>query len=413
MREAQRNDNQLEELRTNEKEKCNFWLRKFGKTELWTLKSSSDGRFRIFVPVSLHTALVEWFHNALMHPGASRMEESVKAHFTWPRRKRDIKEYVRKCKVCQMTKSTNKKKQGKIPLKDEREIKPFKTLTVDLCGPWPIQATVEEKVETNQKSANTNRKRNSKTEIVTRTKRAQIWALTIVDEGSGWPEVIPIENKKSKEIALLVDAEWFCRYPRPLNCIHDNGTEFTGEEFQEMLESYGVKSKPTTVKNQQANAIHERVHLMIAEMLRTQELVVPHDSTVMAEVRRLLQSVAYALRATTNTVTKYSSGQLIFGRDMLIHQSDIVDWDTVRSRKRAQQIRDNERENSKRANYTWKVGDKCLIVTSVDERKGKLLKFKHKGPYDVIKVNNNGTVRIKSKNFEETINIRRLSPFNE
>ena len=98
---------------------------------------------------------------------------------------------------------------------------------------------------------------------------------------------------------------------------------------------------------------------------------------------------------------------------MLIHQSDTVDWDTIRSRKRAQQIRDNGCENSKRANYTWKVGDKCLIVTSADKGKGKTLKFKHKGPYDVIKVNNNGTVRIKSKNFEETINIRRLSPFNK
>ena len=39
--EAQHDDNQLEELRTNEKEKFNFWLRKFRNTELWTLKSSS------------------------------------------------------------------------------------------------------------------------------------------------------------------------------------------------------------------------------------------------------------------------------------------------------------------------------------------------------------------------------------
>ena len=64
-------------------------------------------------------------------------------------------------------------------------------------------------------------------------------------------------------------------------------------------------------------------------------------------------------------------------------------------------------------NYTWKVGDKCLIVTCADKRKWKLLEFKHKGPYEVIKVNDNGVVKIKSENFEETINIRRLILFNE
>ena len=29
-----------------------------------------------------------------------------------------------------------------------------------------------------------------------------------------------------------------------------------------MLESYGVNPKPTTIKNPQANAVHERVHLL-------------------------------------------------------------------------------------------------------------------------------------------------------
>ena len=45
LREAQRDDNPLEELQKDDKEKCNFRLRKFGNTELWTLKSLSNGRF--------------------------------------------------------------------------------------------------------------------------------------------------------------------------------------------------------------------------------------------------------------------------------------------------------------------------------------------------------------------------------
>ena len=109
--------------------------------------------------------------------------------------------------------------------------------------------------------------------------------VTMMDEATTWIEIMPIDNKKSEDIALLVDSEWFNRYPRPIRCIHDNGTEFTGEEFQELLRSYGVKAKTTTVKNPQANAIHERVHLLMAEMIRTQKVVVPYDSTVKDEIR--------------------------------------------------------------------------------------------------------------------------------
>ena len=123
----------------------------------------------------------------------------------------------------------------------------------------------------------------------------------------------------------------------------------------------------------------------MAEMIRTQKIVVPYDSTVKDEIRRLLQSVAYALRATTGTITKHSAAEVIFGRDMLIHQSRIVDWNLIRERKRKQQIKDHERENRKRIDREWKIGEECLIRTKPDERTGKLLGYEHKGPYKVRK----------------------------
>ena len=95
-------------------------------------------------------------------------------------------------------------------------------------------------------------------------------------------------------MALVLDSEWFCRYTRLVINIHDNGTEFTGEGFQEMLESYGVKYQPTTVKKQ-SNAMNERSYLVMVEMLRTQSVHVPHKSTPMQEVQKVLQSVAFAL----------------------------------------------------------------------------------------------------------------------
>ena len=80
-------------------------------------------------------------------------------------------------------------------------------------------------------------------------KTANICTLTMIDEGSGWPEIAPIQNKYAEEIAKIVDDCWFKWYPRSFYCLHDNGGEFIGEGSDDMLQSYGVQSKPTIVLN--------------------------------------------------------------------------------------------------------------------------------------------------------------------
>lgn len=54
-----------------------------------------------------------------------------------------------------------------------------------------------------------------------------------------------IRDTTSKPVAVKFDQTYLCRYPRPLRCVHDNGKEFVGKEFQELLSSYGIQSTPT------------------------------------------------------------------------------------------------------------------------------------------------------------------------
>ena len=44
---------------------------------------------------------------------------------------------------------------------------------------------------------------------------------------------------------------------------------FTGREFQELLDSYGIKAIPITVKNPRANSHVERMHLTMGDISRT------------------------------------------------------------------------------------------------------------------------------------------------
>ena len=78
----------------------------------------------------------------------------------------------------------------------------------------------------------------------------------MIDEGSSWPEIAVIKNKYTEEMATLVDDIWFARYSWSLYCIYSNGGEFIGSGFKELLDSYEVKPKPTTVMNLRSNRIH-------------------------------------------------------------------------------------------------------------------------------------------------------------
>ena len=108
--------------------------------------------------------------------------------------------------------------------------------------------------------------------------------LTMIDPASSWFEIVelpvttdavipmdtkgrkgirthnntklPYFDKSSTMISHLVNKTWFSHYPHCQYIIYDNGSKFK-LHFEALCESYGIKRKPTSVKNPQANAILE------------------------------------------------------------------------------------------------------------------------------------------------------------
>ncbi len=117
----------------------------------------------------------------------------------------------------------------------------------------------------------------------------------MVDACTGWGKFARIPSASSISTAKALDKNWLCHYPRPKECVHDNGNKFVGIEFQEMLQSYGIKPKHTTIKNPTANVIVERIHGMLGKQLRA-TLFDPNWSN---DVNTLIQACAYALRVTS------------------------------------------------------------------------------------------------------------------
>ena len=69
----------------------------------------------------------------------------------------------------------------------------------------------------------------------------------------------------------IFDINWFCRHPRPELITCDIGAEFSSE-FTMLLKSHGVKITKLTRRNPQSNAIVERTHQVMLNVLRTLEM---------------------------------------------------------------------------------------------------------------------------------------------
>jgi hypothetical protein len=166
-------------------------------------------------------------------------------------------------------------------------------------------------------------------------------------------------DKSSSTVGSLVNRCWFCRYSRCRNIVYDNGSEFK-LHFETLCDSYGLKHKPTSIKNPQANAILERVHQVLMAMVRTAELDMA-DTVEPSDVADFLTNAAWAICSSYHTVLKASPGAAIFGRDMLFDIPFLADWNKIGEYRQHQTYRNTARENESRVDWDYKLGKKVLI----------------------------------------------------
>ena len=210
-------------------------------------------------------------------------------------------------------------------------------------------------------------------------------------------------------IANIVEQEWFCRYPWPSQITLNRGKEFIGQDFKKMVkEDYGIKHKPITVRNPQANAMVERIHQVLANMVRTFELENKYlDAT--NPWKGILSAVAFAIKSTIHTTTQSTPAQLVFGRDMMMNIQHKANWEFIRKRKQKLINPNNQKQNSKRIPYQYKVGEKVLLQIGTENK----YETPFSGPHHITEVNDNGTVKIQKGAVTDIVNIRRLSPYHD
>ncbi len=279
----------------------------------------------------------------------------------WKGMRTTIQKYVKSCRSCQVNRR-HSQKYGYLPPK--RVITtPWKALCVDLIGPYTLEGIDGSSID--------------------------FMCLTMIDTATSWFEIVelptvtqettvppagkgkkvtfvkntkaaaPYFDKSSAQISNLVYKTWLSRYPRCPYLIYNNGSEFK-VHFRSLCDRYGIKCKPTSVKNPQANAILERHDGVLGNMLRTSELDMA-ESVKACDINVFLSDAAWAIRSTYHTVLKASPGAAIFGRDMLFDIPDIADWQKIGEYRQRLTDLSNARENEGRIDYDYKVGQKVLL----------------------------------------------------
>ncbi len=208
---------------------------------------------------------------------------------------------------------------------------PWKALCVDLIGPYTLKGKDGLSID--------------------------FMCLTMIDPATSWFEIVelptvaqettvppvgkskkvtfdknskvaePYFEKSSAQISNLVYETWFSRYPRSPYIIHNNKSKFK-LHFQSLCNTYGIKCKPTSVKNPPANAIRKCIYAVLGNMLRTSELNMA-ETVKASDIDVFLSDAVWAIHSTYHTVLKASPGAAIFGQDMLFDIPFIADWQKI------------------------------------------------------------------------------------
>jgi hypothetical protein len=122
----------------------------------------------------------------------------------------------------------------------------------------------------------------------------------------------------------------------------------------------------------------------------------------------ILAATMFALRATVHTTLKATPTQLVFGRDAILNTTYAPDWDAIKRQKQQKILENNRRKNAKRKDYTYQVNNQVLHLDAHNYKYGRDL---YNGPYKILRVFNNGTVRLQLQHYADVVNIRQIKPY--
>ncbi|UYV82059.1 K02A2.6-like [Cordylochernes scorpioides] len=197
-----------------------------------------NGVLKTVVPESFQEEILKEYHDNHSHPSINKTVRLITPFYWWPNAIRCIKDYVRSCKICQITKCSHKPFIGEY-VAPNSDLKPLELISMD----------------TIVLGSAANETKHKYIQVIIDHLTRFVWAFPTVTNTS--QAVIQCLDKINKTVPQI-------------KCIlTDNGKNFTSKEFNKFLNEHQVQHTYSTPYHPQSNGLCEKMNDTILTKLRT------------------------------------------------------------------------------------------------------------------------------------------------
>ena len=397
VREAQRNDPVLQQIRTllNESE----WRTQvdelgMGVVHIWSQRDSlvvvkdilhrkferADGSIQceqVLVPLTLRETFLHWVHDdkSSGHFGVAKTQAKLQNYAYWPGWRKDTENYVLRCDICCRYRKGPPHRQG--PLQNGASIGPMQKFHIDLTGPHP------------------------------RSNKGYVYLLTGICAFTKYLITVPLRDKTAMSVAKALVKHVFLIHGAVELIVHDNGKEFINDVVANVTRLLGIQSLRTTFYRPAANSAIERAHRTINSIFA---------KTVSQNLRdwcEISNYVTFAYNCSRHSSTTFSPFYLMFWReprvgiDLLLEPTECayssydeysddvrkkmqIAHSIVEKQLRAVFDRAKRRYDQRVKSVQFRVGDFAYYYSPrVQPGRGRKFRNLTSGPYKIVrKVNN-------------------------
>ena len=193
----------------------------------------------VITPILTFDLLVDvtvTYHVRMGHVGRDKLQAGVEAHMWHPKIGNIVRELCGSCAVCQTMKIGHQLTVP--PTVRVQASDPFDLVSADLMEMPPSSS-------------------------------GKCALLVMIDHFTKWACAVPIQDKTSRTVSQAMKNQvlpTLLRVPRRM--LTDNGSEFIGPQFQELLRTMNIQHLKTTPLTPAANGEVERMNRTIQELLR-------------------------------------------------------------------------------------------------------------------------------------------------
>lgn len=321
------------------------------------------------VPETLRHEVITHYHSSptCPHFGIRKTVGKIQEKFWWKNMRRDVMDFIKRCRQCQLSKPVYEKPQGFMLSTSSQ--RPWEVLAMDLLGPFP------------------------------ESEDGNIYILVVTDHFSKYSLIYLLKRATGRVLASLL-RQIYCMFGAPKMLVSDNGPQMISSHVSKICCMWGVRRIFTVPYHPQSNWV-ERVNRNLVSMLCC--FVGRNHSSWDKYVYEFM----YALNSFKHDATGFSPAELFFGRTLggpgeWMVLEDTVDkgdgWtsfvgggglDSRFAQARANMVKQNKRNkllyDCKRAGVGLSVGDQVMLrshpLSNLRRNFSAKLAPKWRGPY--------------------------------